>query len=59
MPEKDASSIDYESDVSTNTVVLTGTKEITAEVDVEASLYGKNKPRRIKIRRKIVHDSGR
>lgn len=59
MPETDALPIDYESGESTEILVPKSAKEAIAEVDIEESLYGKNKPRRVKIRREIIHDSGR
>lgn len=59
MPEIDTSAIEYESSESTEILVPNGGKEAIAEVDIEEALYGKNKPRRVKIRREIIHDSGR
>ena len=54
-----ASPIDYESAESTTIVVPKSTKESIAEGVIEETLYGKNKPRRITIDRKIVHDESK
>jgi hypothetical protein len=55
--DANASPIEYESEESTAIVVPKGAKEAIAEGDIEESLYGKNKPRRVEIRREIIHDS--
>jgi hypothetical protein len=49
-------STDYEPSESTEIIASKTEQEISAEVDIEDSLYGKDRPRRIKIRRKIVYD---
>jgi hypothetical protein len=57
--EDNASPIEYESGESTAIIVPKGTKEAIAEGDIEESLYGKNKPRRVKIDRKIANDESK
>lgn len=56
MSEKNVFPIEFEPDESTEIIVPKNIEEAIAEVDIEDSLYGKNKPRRIEIRREIVHD---
>lgn len=56
MSEATASAVEYESGESTEVVIPKSAGEAIAEGVIEDSLYGKNKPRRVKIRREIVHD---
>lgn len=55
-PDTGVSQITYESEDSTTMASPTNVIEETAEADIEEHLYGKNKPRRLAIERKIVHD---
>ncbi len=59
MNKTSVSPIEYGSGESTEIVVPKSAKEAIAEGAIEDALYGKNKPRRVKIRREIVHDSSR
>lgn len=58
MRETNTASLDYETKESTEVPHLKSTTDTTAKMDIEDSLYGKDKPRRVKIERKIVSDSG-
>jgi len=58
MRETNSTLIEYEKSESTETIAPTTTEATIAEMDIEDFRYGKDKPRRIEIRRKIVHDSG-
>jgi len=48
--------IEYESAESTEVASPISTREVIAEANIEESLYGKNKPRRVTIDRKIAYD---